>query len=298
MKKITILSLFMTLLSLTNWGQCTASYNVMANSNGYVVVENTSTLDAVINFGDGQSYSVAQSDSTGHQYASNGAYTICVSIVDSSQNPVCSDNYCDSIVISGISAPCNITANYSWFQAYDSTSATWMNTVYVVDHSTGSNLNYFWQFGDGSTSNQQYPSHQYANTGQYAICLTVSTDSSCTNVFCDSIDVQTKTSGFTLNVISEAAMSIEEENNSIQIDNIYPNPTSDNAAVTITSVENTNISVRIIDLSGKIISQEMVNISAGENTIQLHTTNLTRGMYFVSISNQDNINTNLRLIKK
>ena len=34
-------------------------------------------------------------------------------------------------------------------------------------------LNYFWDFGDGSTSMEQNPSHTYARNGRYSVSLTV-----------------------------------------------------------------------------------------------------------------------------
>jgi PKD repeat protein len=48
-----------------------------------------------------------------------------------------------------------------------------------------------WDFGDGSTDNTQNPSHVYADTGWYYVCLTV-TDTvggGCTDTWCDSIHV-------------------------------------------------------------------------------------------------------------
>ena len=38
---------------------------------------------------------------------------------------------------------------------------------------TSGATSYLWDFGDGTTSTQQYPFHQYAIPGQYIVCLTV-----------------------------------------------------------------------------------------------------------------------------
>ncbi len=52
---------------------------------------------------------------------------------------------------------------------------------------------YAWDFGDGSSSTQSNPSHTYADSGRYVVCLTV-TDTirgGCTNTYCDTIRVFT-----------------------------------------------------------------------------------------------------------
>ena len=63
-------------------------------------------------------------------------------------------------------------------------------TIDFTNLSTGTNLTYEWDFGDGTTSNQVNPSHTYTQTSDYFMCLTV-TDSSangfCQNQMCDSL---------------------------------------------------------------------------------------------------------------
>lgn len=60
--------------------------------------------------------------------------------------------------------------------------------VNFTDNSTASAAitNWLWDFGDGNTSTQQNPTHTYAATGVYTVCLTTVTacgaDSSCTTV--------------------------------------------------------------------------------------------------------------------
>jgi len=45
-------------------------------------------------------------------------------------------------------------------------------TVEFSDTSTGDNLTYLWDFGDGRTSTEQNPSHEYTVAGDYTVSLT------------------------------------------------------------------------------------------------------------------------------
>ena len=45
-------------------------------------------------------------------------------------------------------------------------------TVEFSDTSTGDNLTYLWDFGDGQKSTEQNPNHEYAASGQYRVTLT------------------------------------------------------------------------------------------------------------------------------
>jgi PKD repeat protein len=58
--------------------------------------------------------------------------------------------------------------------------------VQFYDMSTGDIDEWFWEFGDGSSSTAQYPTHTYQNGGTYQICLTVEgpggSDTACIQV--------------------------------------------------------------------------------------------------------------------
>lgn len=56
----------------------------------------------------------------------------------------------------------------------------------------GTSVAWFWEFGDGGTSNQQNPTHAYATGGVYEVCLTVIRKSgreTCCKRICRKIDV-------------------------------------------------------------------------------------------------------------
>jgi len=64
------------------------------------------------------------------------------------------------------------------------------NTVIFTNLSTGNPTNWFWNFGDGTTSGDWEPIHDFGDPGTYMVCLTIwSDDSSCYDMYCEDIVV-------------------------------------------------------------------------------------------------------------
>lgn len=60
--------------------------------------------------------------------------------------------------------------------------------------SQGTDLTYFWDFGDGSTSTEENPVYTYSEPGIYGVCLSVfSEDPQCTDTYCLDIQVGPET---------------------------------------------------------------------------------------------------------
>ena len=115
-------------------------------------------------FGDGTNYTGTNGNAS-HTYTNPGTYYYCVTV--DSCPPVC-----DSVIVA---YQCQ-----TYYVSYSPDSLT--NNINF--YSSGNNgTSYFWDFGDGVTSAQQYPQHIYANSGTYYYCLTID---SCPPV-CDSI---------------------------------------------------------------------------------------------------------------
>ena len=65
---------------------------------------------------------------------------------------------------------------------------------------------------------------------------------------------------------------------------VYPNPSNGNFTLDYNSEENTNATVRIYDLTGKIALVQNAQLHAGDNSINLSLNNLSSGMYFVELN--------------
>ena len=168
--------------------------------------------------------------------------------------------------------------------------------------SSGTNLSFAWDFGDGSTSNAAYPIHNYSTTGSFIICLTVADGSGCTNTYCDSLTVdstgmityRSTNVGFTINVVSPAQLSTVsiDDNISSLISNIYPNPSKDRIVVTYPSKSDaTNYS--ILSISSQLMSTGKIS---GEKT-EINISDLSPGIYFLEVRNGDGEKTFARFIK-
>ncbi len=73
------------------------------------------------------------------------------------------------------------TANFSWMPVGPDTSLQIQFTDLSTDYSYGSIVEWFWQFDDGNTSNDQHPLHQYDTIGVYNVSLTISDDDGLTD---------------------------------------------------------------------------------------------------------------------
>lgn len=119
-------------------------------------------------FGDGH-FSTLQNPE--HTYTEAGEYFICLTVMNNDSLNYCFDLHCEPVTIQNTGIECIADFNI----AIDSTS-TEKYLYYFTDQSTGEIDNWFWNFGDGTSSCQQNPTHRFATTGQYDVCLTVSSN--------------------------------------------------------------------------------------------------------------------------
>ncbi len=95
----------------------------------------------------------------------------------------------------------------------DFTISTSGTTVTFSNKSQNSN-NYFWNFGDGTSSTQTNPTHTFNTIGQKTICLTASNNSLCntSNQFCLNINITESSIPNTQNCITHYENSFENTN--------------------------------------------------------------------------------------
>ncbi len=110
-------------------------------------------------FGDGTP-TVTEKNPT-HPYATNGVYTVTLKVWNSNgTGQVTKTNYIS------VAPDANFNAS--------ATVGRTPLTVNFTDASVGTVTSYAWNFGDGSTSTDQNPSHVYTTAGTYTVTLTAS----------------------------------------------------------------------------------------------------------------------------
>lgn len=66
---------------------------------------------------------------------------------------------------------------------------------------------------------------------------------------------------------------------------VFPNPMTTYTTVSFTTEQSENVTVSLVDVTGKILLQQTVETVAGENTTRIEQANLANGVYFIQISN-------------
>lgn len=210
--------------------------------------------------------------------------------------------YCDSLTqtvnvsCGGTVTPvCQVNAGFVIFA--DSLNAG----NYFAYNTSGGNgaLTYLWNFGDGTTSTQQYPFHQYAVPGQYIICLTVTSATgslSCSDMYCDSSSVHRVAAGFAmsqLTVIPQMATGIKD-NSVLSFAGAYPNPLSDELTVEVRTKEATDLHYVLTDALGRVVSKGALT----DAKTSVNTSAMEKGFYSLTVcSAKGDVLKTIKLIK-
>ncbi len=126
-------------------------------------------------FGDGVS-STEQNPS--HTYQDEGAYNVCLTITDSTNN--CNDTYCELLIIAGTGSGCE---NFFVYTTNDFLTFDFEGFLLNPNQPLA---NYEWDFGDGTSGTGQFVTHTFVQAGVafYTVCLTTTTLDSITNDTC------------------------------------------------------------------------------------------------------------------
>jgi len=163
------------------------------------------------------------------------------------------------------------------------TTTNYLN-VSFTDASTSSTTGgaisaWSWDFGDGNTSTSQNPTHTYADSGTYIVCLTVF-DNCGSATTCDTLSVDKNYTGLNENWIDNV--------------NVYPIPASD--IITIDGLQfEGEYMIELVDLAGKVVRAFNFN---SEKSITLDLTREVSGSYLLRIGNSEIKGTKSILILK
>nr|NQU94446.1 PKD domain-containing protein [Bacteroidota bacterium] len=124
-------------------------------------------------FGDGET---SNEQNPQHIYAEGGEYEVSLTII--SADSTCIETATDIVVIEDMTLTCQ--ANFWWhhnFQSGDPLEIEFINNSYAYSPI----VEFAWDFGDGTTSNEENPIHLFADFGTYDVSLAITTESGCTS---------------------------------------------------------------------------------------------------------------------
>lgn len=132
-----------------------------------------------------------------HEYSSYGTYYVCLTITDGVS---CTDVFCDTIFVE---PDCEADFNFTYVPT---------TPIYVqfTDLSTGYPDSWLWNFGDGTTSNEQNPVHPFVTPGTYNVCLIIEhndTVYACADSICKTVIIPDS-----LNCQAEFGYDIDPDN--------------------------------------------------------------------------------------
>ncbi len=208
--------------------------------------------------------------------------------------------YCDFPVVD---------CNASFWAWNDSLSNDSINidpfNVYIINNSTGTNLSYSWDFGDGSTSTDPYPNHYYETTGTYTLCLIVQSDN-CADTLCMTFTVDENgifdgggaaQQGFNLNIVADIAEGVDENKNALGTLLVFPNPVSENSRVNIEATHAYMATVELYNMQGQKLMSIGKRLQRGNNQLPLEINGLASGNYLLRLMDE-NGNTQSTLLSK
>jgi PKD repeat protein len=184
MKKLLLSIAFISIVSFAN-AQCQAGFTYTV-SNDTITLTDASTFSSPMNY----QWNFYQGNCITVSYAGNtpppifgiysGDYLVCLTISDTMPS-TCNSTFCDSITMPiGPHPACD-----AFFTSMVDTAAPYPVHFY---NNYCYNQQWFWDFGDGTSSTLQTPYHLYSVNGIYTVCLTTITTAGDTCTFCDTID--------------------------------------------------------------------------------------------------------------
>lgn len=274
-------------LTISSGSSCHANFSAHPDTSNMGMMDyyfaahyqGSSTTSYVWDFGDG---TTGVGPYPYHSYSNPGFYVACLTVTDSTPNGnICTDTYCDSVLADTVfflSVP-----NFRYQTSGNGATVSFTNETYTWGFRMAA-LDYAWDFGDGNSSTLEHPTHTYAQTGTYEVCLEVTDPSTgYSRIFCDD------------NVVA-APTSIEDV--SIQNLKLYPNPAVDQLKLSWKNSQTDQLSIQLYNHLGAIISAQTLSVTAGQQQHLLDLSKLPSGLYQVVIGGAAHKTTSHSIVKQ
>ena len=242
-------SQYMPLADFTNTGLCSGTNVTFTDA---TFISGGSINSWLWDFGDVNASSL-QNPTT--NYVTSGSYVVELIVTS---NSGCTDTILKPVIVN--SSP---VANFTYVLNSTMDTASFINTSSI---SSGSIVNWDWDFGDGNVSTIQNPIHNYTSPGTYIVSLTIVSDSGCVSTFTNTI------------YISAAGINSINSNSYVTC---YPNPSS--GFIYVTASE--DATAVIFDVTGKTL---LLQINVKANCQQkINVENIANGIYILKVHSRN-----------
>jgi len=79
---------------------------------------------------------------------------------------------------------------------------------------------------------------------------------------------------------------------------VYPNPTNTNTTVSFSLSNESNVTINVTDLAGKVVYTNALGTVNGAQNVNVNTENLTSGVYMVNVSVNGTVSTEKLIVRK
>ncbi len=120
-------------------------------------------------FGDG---TTAFGQNVTHVFPADGTYTVCLEVTGTNGDVECYNRTCERIPVNcEKECPCEIKPDFKIELDRETCTYTFIEAAYVPE--CQENVEYYWDFGDGTTSIGSEVGHVFPEPGGYEVCLTI-----------------------------------------------------------------------------------------------------------------------------
>ncbi len=225
------------------------------------------------NFGDGHE---GDGHSPYHTYSEPGTYLVCLIITD---NTGCVSDVCHEVTVG--EPECNATFTFEVENG----------TVFFNNNSTGGtqHTTWLWEFGDGNTSTEENPQHEYSQSGMYTVCLFMTdTTNGCEDHFCLTLTFELGFEPLHFDEFPQGAQAASNAASGFTDGPVivrYTNPASDDILIDYTLDLASTVRIELYDLTGfRLVSEYIGTQTAGKHQQTIDVSHLYPGLYILSVT--------------
>jgi len=178
------------------------------------------------------------------------------------------DQNCISSATSYVSEILNAIASFS-------ASSSLYTAVFTNTSQNG--ISYLWNFGDGTTSTYENPTHAFPNTNEDSLCyvVTLEVTNSCGSATYTDYCVR---AGKLINPLSVSEVELAS------LISVYPNPNAGVFTVNVKADEAKDMSVEVLDVRGAQVFLQSYGKVNGEVNRTVNLEGAVQGIYFVKVT--------------